>query len=305
MGSTSSSGQFAGHDQRGPSCYRHPDRETLASCSNCGRPICPDCMTPSPVGMRCPECAGERTKVIGARQIREPGLLATAPVAVVLIALNVIAFVAELATGGATSGLSSNLSGTVLRDGVFFGPAVADGEWWRIVTSGFLHLGFIHIALNMYLLYMLGQLLEPAIGSARFAAIYFSSLVAGSLGSLLLEPTVAAAGASGAVFGVMGAVLIAARSRGINPWESGIGGLLVLNLIITFAVPGIAKGGHIGGLAAGLVVGFVLVELDENRAVFGRGRLPAIAIGTLVTVALFVATVVMAYDKFGFLLQGG
>lgn len=303
MGSTSSTGRFSGDDPRGPDCYRHPGRETLASCSGCGRPICPDCMTPSPVGMRCPECAGERTKVIGARQIREQELLAVAPVTAVLIALNVIAFVAELATGGGVSGFSSSLSGAVLQNGVFFGPGVADGEWWRIVTSGFLHLGFLHIALNMYLLYMLGQLLEPAIGSVRFAAIYICSLVAGSLGSLLLQPTAAAAGASGAVFGLMGAAIVAARSRGINPWESGIGGLLVLNLIITFAVPGIAKGGHLGGLVGGMVVGFLLIELDESRAVFGRGRLPAIAIGTLVAVSLFAATIAVAHQKFGYLFN--
>lgn len=260
-------------------------------------------MTPSPVGMRCPECAGERTKVIGARQIREPELLSVMPVTVVLIALNLIAFVAELATGGGVSGFSSQLSGAVLQKGVFFGPAVADGEWWRVITSGFLHLGFLHIALNMYLLYMLGQLLEQAIGSVRFAAIYISSLVAGSLGSLLLQPTAAAAGASGAVFGIMGAAIVAARSRGINPWESGIGGLLVLNLIITFAVPGIAKGGHLGGLAAGLIVGFLLIELDESRAVFGRGRLPAIVIGALASVSLFAATIVVAHQKFDLLLN--
>lgn len=307
MGSTSStgpSGRFSGDEPRGPDCYRHPGRETLASCSRCGRPICPDCMTPSPVGMRCPECAGERTKVVRPTAGGQRDFFSAAPVTAVLMALNVLAFIAEIATGGAAAGMSRQLSGEVLLNGVFFGPAVADGEWWRIVTSGFLHLGILHIVLNMYLLYMLGQLLEPAIGGARFAAIYVSSLVAGSLGVLLIEPSSSAAGASGAVFGVMGAALVAARSRGINPWESGIGGLLVLNLIITFAVPGIAKGGHIGGLVGGLIVGFLLIELDESRAAFGRGRgrLPAIAIGTLVSVALFAVTIAVARSKFDYVL---
>ncbi len=281
-------------------CYRHPGRETLASCSSCGRPICPDCMTPSPVGMRCPECASQRTKVIGAQQMAHPRLFDAAPVTTVLIALNLVVFVAEMATGGGLSGISSRLSGSVLQHGAFYGPAVAAGDWWRVFSSGFLHLGLLHIAMNMLLLFILGRQLEPEIGRTRFAAIYFASLAAGSLGSLILEPTTPAAGASGAIFGVMGAVLVAARSRGISPWESGIGTLIVLNLIITFSVGGIAKGGHLGGLVGGLIIGWLLIELDERRQVFGRGALPAAAIGVISTAAFAVATVLLAQSKFPF-----
>lgn len=255
-------------------------------------------MHSSPVGMRCPDCAAQRTKVIDARRTLDPRLIDVAPVTAVLIALNVIVFLAELVTGGASSGVSSQITGSVLQHGVFFGPLVADGEWWRIVSSGFLHLGFLHIGMNMLLLFFLGRVLEGSIGSVRFAAIYFASLVAGSLGSLLLEPTVAAAGASGAVFGLMGAALVASRSRGINPWESGIGGLVVLNLLLTFAVPGIAKGGHLGGLIGGLIIGYLLIELDERRRMLGRGVLPAIVIGVVATVAIAVATVLVAQGKF-------
>lgn len=283
-------------------CYRHPARETGVACSGCGRPICLDCMTPTPVGMRCPECVSQRTRMIDVRQSSYPRMLDVAPVTFVLIALNLLAFAAELVSGGAGGGVSSHISGSVLERGVFAGPQVAAGEWWRIVSSGFLHLGLLHVGMNMLLLYLLGQLLEPAIGSVRFAAIYASSLVAGSLGSLLIQPNVAAAGASGAVFGLMGAALVASRSRGINPWESGIGGLIVLNLLITFAVPGIAKGGHIGGLAGGLVVGWLLIELDERRHLFGRGPAAALAIGTLVTLGLFLATVLVAQDRFAMLV---
>lgn len=255
-------------------------------------------MHSSPVGMRCPDCAAQRTKVIDARRSLNPQLTDVAPVTAVLIALNVIVFLAELVTGGAADGVSSQISGSVLQHGVFYGPAVADGEWWRTVSSGFLHLGFLHIGMNMLLLFFLGRLLEASIGGVRFAAIYFASLVAGSLGSLLIEPTVAAAGASGAVFGMMGAALVASRSRGINPWESGIGGLVVLNLLLTFAVPGIAKGGHVGGLIGGLIMGYLLIELDERRRMFGRGIVPAIVIGTLATVVIVVATVLVAQNKF-------
>jgi membrane associated rhomboid family serine protease len=257
-------------------------------------------MTPSPVGMRCPECASQRTKVINAHQVVTPQLIDLAPVTAVLIAINVIVFLAELVTGGAGSGVSGQISGSVLQHGVFSGLLVAGGEWWRIFTSGFLHLGLLHIGMNMLLLFLLGRVLEEAIGSARFAAIYAASLAAGSLGSLLLEPTVAAAGASGAIFGLMGAALVASRSRGINPWESGIGTLVVLNLVLTFAVPGIAKGGHLGGLIGGLVVGYLLIELDERRRLLGRGVLPAIVIGVVATVGIAIVTVLIAQSKFPF-----
>lgn len=275
-------------------CYRHPDRETGVSCSNCGRPICPDCMTPTPVGMRCPECSRETTKVHRLRE--EQPMTQRAPVTMAIIAVNVAVFVIGLVLDSRL-GLSGGL-GKLQREGALFGPLVADGEWWRIVSSGFLHLGFLHIGMNMLLLFFLGRVLEEAIGSTRFAAIYSVSLVAGSLGSLLLEPTVAAAGASGAVFGLMGAALVASRSRGINPWESGIGTLVVLNLLLTFAVPGIAKGGHLGGLIGGLVVGYLLIELDQRRRMLGRGVVPAIVIGVVATVAIALVTVLVAQSKF-------
>ncbi|MBI4898053.1 MAG: rhomboid family intramembrane serine protease [Actinobacteria bacterium] len=257
-------------------------------------------MTPSPVGMRCPECASHRTKVIDAHQIVNPRLFDAAPVTTVLIALNLVAFVAELVTGAGLSGFSSRLNGSVLLNGVFYGPAVAAGDWWRIFTCGFLHLGLLHIAMNMALLFILGRQLEPEIGRTRFAAIYFASLAAGSLGSLVLEPTTPAAGASGAIFGLMGAVFVVARARGINPWQSGIGTLIALNLIITFSVGGISKGGHLGGLVGGLVVGWLLIELDERRHLLGRGALPAVGIGVIFTAAFAIATVLLAQSKFPF-----
>src|SRR4051794_32283046 len=149
-------------------CYRHPGRETGVSCSNCGRPICPDCMTPTPVGMRCPECAAQKTKVKTMRQVRgEPR------VTYALIAINVIAF---LASG--QFGFNSSCVSQVCTKGALAGPLVDNGDYWRLVTSGFLHAGPLHIAFNMYLLYILGNMLEPAIGSIRFGILYFASLLA-------------------------------------------------------------------------------------------------------------------------------
>ena len=237
-------------------CYRHPGRQTAVHCSNCGRPICPDCMTPTPVGMRCPECSRQRTKVRTARTMHaEPQLT------YLLIAVNVIVFVAEMATG---TGIS-NATGNVFRDGALYGPAVADGEWWRIVTGGFLHASVLHILFNMYFIYILGQLLEPVIGSLRFGVLYFVSLLGGSFGALLLNPNSYTVGASGAAFGLLAAGILAMRARGIDPMQSGLGLTLVLNLGITLLIPGISIGGHLGGLVAGGIAGWLLFDLGERR----------------------------------------
>ena len=155
-------------------CYRHPDRETSVKCSRCGRPICPDCMYDSPVGMRCPECAGQqaRSRRVAIRRAESPyGTYA-------LIALNVIVFIAELGGGGGAGSLEGG--GRLIADGGLLGPAVADqGEWYRIVTSGFLHAGPLHLFLNMFVLYILGTILEEGIGTVRMLGIYFVSLLAG------------------------------------------------------------------------------------------------------------------------------
>ncbi len=244
-------------------CYRHPSRETGVSCSSCGRPICPDCMTSTPVGMRCPECARQKTKVRTVATLTGQPQLTYA-----LIAINVIAYLAMVSSGAGLDGRG----GTVFTNGALFGPAVDAGDWWRIVTAGFLHSGILHLAFNMYFLYFLGTLLEPAIGKLRFAIIYFVSLVGGSFGALLISPDAVTVGASGAVFGLMGAAILAMRARGIDPMQSGLGLTLLLNLGITFVIPGISVGGHVGGLVAGGIVGYLLFEVAERR----RGSMMAL-----------------------------
>jgi membrane associated rhomboid family serine protease len=240
-------------------CYRHPSRETGVSCSSCGRPICPDCMTPTPVGMRCPECAKQRTKVRSARAIT-----ASEPrVTYAIVALNVLAFFAQVATAG---GGARARSGEVYDNGALFGPLVNDGEWWRLVTSGFLHADPIHLLFNMVGVYFLGQLLEPALGSLRFAALYFASLLAGSFGAMLLSPDAVTIGASGAVFGLLGAAFLIMRQRGIDPMQTFIGPILILNIIITFAFPGISVGGHLGGLAGGMLCALVIAAGERRRS---------------------------------------
>ncbi len=237
-------------------CYRHPSRETGVSCSNCDNPICTDCMTATPVGMRCPDCAKQKTKVRTAASIGGGDPMAT----YVLIGLCV------LVAFGSGSVLGGNSGSPVFRDGALFGPSIdIANEYWRLITSGFLHAGLIHLAFNMYILYYLGSMLEPALGKVRFLALYFASMLGGSFGALLLSPLAQTVGASGAVFGLMGAAFVMQRARGMNPMQSGIGPLILLNVGISFVIPGISIGGHLGGLAAGALAALAIEEVAKRR----------------------------------------
>ena len=179
------------------------------------------------------------------------------------------------------------LSKQILERGAFYPPDTffEPHEWYRLVTSGFLHFGIVHIAFNMILLYQLGQILEPRLGRTRFALLYFAALLAGSFGELLIGPgTGIAGGASGAVFGLMAAAAIGMWRQGVNIFTTGIGSLLILNLVLTFAIPGIAIGGHLGGAIGGALCGLVMLAAaleadrgvgDVRRAAGGRHRLRA------------------------------
>jgi membrane associated rhomboid family serine protease len=254
--------------QQRQTCYRHPDRETGVACSNCGRPICPDCMTSTSVGMRCPECAQQTTKVrVGAGAFSPTA--GRMPATIALIAINVVVFVIEL-VGGGTGSLSGG--GTVIHDAGLSGPDVANGDWWRVISGGFLHAGFLHLLLNMYVLYIAGSILEPGIGTPRFLGIYFVSLIAGSLGALIADPNSLTVGASGAIFGLMAAVVVIARGRGVEQLASQFGLFIVLNLVLTFSISGISVGGHIGGLIGGAVAAGLVLLVERQmsgRAGFG------------------------------------
>ncbi len=266
-------------------CYRHPKRETAVSCSSCGRPICPECMTPSPVGMRCPECMRERTKVRSGSAAFTPGGIQF-PATIVLIVINVIAFFAEVASG--PGGLTTTYAPVVSEFGLF-GPSVAAGETYRLLTGGFLHDGLLHIGFNMFALYFLGRLLEPAIGTPRFVVLYFASLFGGAFGALLLSPDALTVGASGAVFGIFGAAFVIARGRGFDAVARSIGIILVLNLVISVSNPDISLGGHLGGLVVGVISAFII--LAGERGKLGPRHFPAelIAIAALGVVSILGA----------------
>jgi membrane associated rhomboid family serine protease len=229
-------------------------------------------MTPTSVGMRCPECARDRTKV---RTIRS---LPSAPVATqVLIAINVLVFITETATGAPLGGGGG---GTVFNKGALYGPLIVQQhEYWRLVTAGFLHDGLWHILVNMFSLYFVGAALEPAIGRVNFLSIYFASLLAGSFGALLFQPQLPTLGASGAIFGIFGALIVVARNRGIPIWQSGLGVVLLINLLFSFSFKGISVGAHLGGLLAGVITGALIVEFGERR------RMPAVALVACVAIA--------------------
>ncbi|HEU4705664.1 MAG TPA: rhomboid family intramembrane serine protease [Solirubrobacterales bacterium] len=249
-------------ETRTQTCYRHPNRETGVSCSSCGRPICPECMTPTPVGMRCPECASQRTRVVRNPTGARTGFEA-APATFVLIAINVLVFLVEIAQGA--GGLYQLGISRFIENFALLGSSVAEGEWYRLVTSGFLHGGIMHIGFNMLLLFLLGRLLEPALGTPRFLALYFASLLAGSFGALVAEPNALSFGASGAVFGLAGAVFVIARGRGMDALAGEIGFLIVFNLVWSFLYPHISVGAHIGGLVGGVVCALAIVAGERGH----------------------------------------
>ncbi len=240
-------------------------------------------MTPTPVGMRCPECSRERTKV---KTLRSAPTASRATE--VLIAINVIAFITEVATG---TPLGGGQAGTVLLKGGLDGPDITQAhQYYRILTAGFLHYSLLHIAFNMFFLYILGRMLEPAIGTANFVAVYLASLFAGSFGALLFEPGALTVGASGACFGVLGALIAVAHNRRISLWQSGLALTLLINVVFSFSVSGISIGGHLGGLIGGLITGAFVVELAERRGL----RSAALAVCAAVGVVSVVGAIAVA-----------
>jgi membrane associated rhomboid family serine protease len=246
-------------------------------------------MTPTPVGMRCPECASQRTKVV--RGVGRPEGFGATPATYVLIGLNVIVFLIEIANGG--GGLFRDQLSQFMVDFGLVGPFVAEGEWYRLITSGFLHASIIHIGFNMFLLLILGRILEPSLGTPRFVALYFASLLAGSCGALIVDPNALTVGASGAVFGLAAAVFVIARGRGMDALAGEIGFLILFNLAFSFLSPRISVGGHIGGLIGGVICALVIVA--GEKGMFGRSRLPLeLAAMVVIGVVAFVGAIAIA-----------
>ena len=270
-------------------CYRHPNQETAVACSSCGRPICPDCMVFAAVGIKCPECAGRTTggKATARRLGAAAGQGAGAYVTKALIAVNVAVFLIQLFEGGASA-----TSGRLFQDGALFGPAVANGDWWRLVTYAFLHANAIHLLFNMLMLWWFGGPLESLVGRFRFGAVYLVSILAGAAGSLLLSPLAATVGASGAVFGILGAGILLERRQ---IYVFGGSALLVagLNLVLGLFLNNISIGGHLGGLVGGGLVMLAMSQFGRRHMLYGR--MDVVTVGALIGVAAL--SVVVAYAR--------
>ena len=260
-----------------PSCVRHPDRPTGLRCTRCDRPACPECLREASVGYQCVDCVNE-----GRRTVRQPRTVAGAPrtnqrlvVVPVLILLNVAVFGYTVAQA---QSLGRNGNSQLFQDWQLWPPIVAGGEWWRLFTAGFLHSGPLHIALNMMALYLLGRELEPLLGRIRFTAIYLISLLGGSASVFLFgDERIPVAGASGAVFGLMGGIVVVVLRLKLNPRPVLM--IIALNVFISITVPGISLLGHLGGLAVGTLATAAMVYAPaRSRALWQAGTFIALTI---------------------------
>jgi membrane associated rhomboid family serine protease len=270
-----------------PTCYRHPHRETYVSCVRCGRHACPDCLRSAAVGQQCVECVREGNR--GSRQAvgRFGGKVDQKPVVTyTIVALCVLAYLFEL----------TNSAKIISNGGMFgydphFNVGVAFGQWYRLITSAFLHeppgsgIGLTHILFNMWALIVIGPPLERLLGRSRFIALYLVSALAGSVTLYLIAPGQLAIGASGAIFGLFGGWIVMARKLRMDMRQIAV--LIVINLAITFLVPGIAWQDHIGGLIAGTVLTAAYVYAPKaNRTLIQVAA--TVAILALVVVGVVV-----------------
>jgi membrane associated rhomboid family serine protease len=211
------------------------------------------------VGSQCVDCV-RLARPPTTERLRRWNAGQTAIVTKLIIAANILVFLIGLNGGNLVNG-----EGSVQFDLGLSAIFLRNDEWYRLVTSGFTHAGILHLALNMWFIWIIGQMLERAIGSLRFTLLYFAALLAGSAGALVADPFALTVGASGAAFGLLGAMAVGMRQRGMSVLRSDIGMLLILNLVLTFAIPGIAIGGHIGGLIGGAVCGVALLAPRRER----------------------------------------
>lgn len=268
-----------------PTCYRHPDRETYVRCQRCERPICPDCMREAAVGFQCVECVTD-----GHRGTRAPrtlggaraGTVRTAVLTWTLVGVNVLVFIAQLADPTLLYRLAMNPL------------AVAAGQWWRPLTAAFLHSqsGFyLHIVFNMWALIVLGPQLERTLGRARFGALYILSALAGSaLVYWVAGMSSLTIGASGAIFGLFGATFVLARRLRLNTTFLVV--IIVFNLVLTFSIPGISWGAHVGGLAAGVALSAAYVYAPAHRRVMTHVVVTA-GVAVVIVVAMLVQTMLL------------
>ncbi len=267
-----------------PVCPRHPDRPAYVRCQRCGRPACPDCQRAAAVGFQCVDCVNETRRTSPQIKNTYGGAVATGKPAVTwaIIALCAVVYA-----------LQWLIPGDSVYQEFAYAPAFTDIEPWRMLTSAFLHSqGFLlHIVLNMYMLWIFGQALEPLMGRIRFLGLYLLSAIGGSVGFLLLTPVypsagpVGVVGASGAIFGLFGAMLVVQRHRGGDTRQLVV--LIAINGVLGFVIPQIAWQAHLGGLVTGALCAAVIAHTPRGRR---QGLLQAGGL-TLVLMLLIVAAI--------------
>jgi len=230
-------------------CKNHNNQITNVKCSRCEKDICPVCMRPASIGYQCPECASDSTPII--RGINKNIFIpsqennqVTKFLSISLISIYVAQFI---------------LGDILISNFALFAPSVSTGQWWRLITAGFLHGSILHLLFNVYILWVLGSQLESILGKRQFIVIYFISLLGGSIASFLFSPFgTYSIGASGAIFGLMGAMLVVGRKKRLD--ISHVAVLVILNVVIGFVLSGIDWRAHLGGLAAGSLIAWVLLN---------------------------------------------
>ena len=223
-------------------CYRHTDRETGRRCTRCGRPACPDCLRDASVGAHCVDCVNAAAPSASDRvrhTVRGQNLIATKSIIAVTAVMYLL------------TSFPSQVRNHWYIDLLLFGPAVHQGDWWRLFTSALLHENILHILFNMLVLYQVGRVLEPGAGSARFTTLYVVSVLAGSAGALVLTPHAATVGASGGVIGVAAAATLVMHRQGVSFWNTGFGPLIIFVLAEPLWIPNVSMGGHLGGVVGG------------------------------------------------------
>jgi len=260
-----------------PVCYRHPDRETYIRCAHCDRPICPDCMTSASVGFQCPECVAEGAAAVPATRTRFGGVAISRPyVTLTLIGINVVVFGAEFLAGVDT--VASNW-------GMWPVGVALDNEYYRLFTATFLHENLLHIGFNMLVLWMLGPQLEALLGHVRFTVLYLVAGLGGSVASFWFSsPSVVGIGASGAIFGLMGAYVVVGRA--LRADISQVLGLIAINVVIGFVGGGIDWRAHLGGLVTGALVAAIFAYAPTTQRVLWQVVgvvVVVVALGVLIT----------------------
>jgi membrane associated rhomboid family serine protease len=277
---------YPGGPPTGPAavCVRHQDRPTGLTCTRCGRPACPECLREASVGYQCVDCINE-----GRRGVRRATTVAGAPpgtrpvVVPTLIALNVAIFVWTVVQAGSIDG---NGAAPLFQQWALEPNEVHNGEWWRIVTSGFLHIGPIHLLFNMWALWVLGRDMEMVLGRARFLAVYLVSLLGGAAAVMVFSlPYVPVAGASGAVFGLMGGLAVVLRRMRVPAGQ--VIGLIAVNVVISVVIPGISLVGHLGGLVIGAAATAAMVYAPARS----RNVVQAVAVAGMAVLLLLLVAV--------------